>query len=229
MVPAAAILVLLIVMAIFLPGGRLPLVILAAIYGLAFVAGLFVLSVYLASAYVYLSLSIAKRQSLSLAQLKTVAWAKMWYIFIVNFLVGLINQVVTAVQIIPLIGAVISLVLSVLISAFMAPATYILVDQNQNPIEAMKDSYNLVRAKGHMSVFVKMVLVFTVILMAAIMLFVLIFVLPAVMLLANKLILLGSIWITISAVVLFVLIIYSSLAYQICLAKRYLQVKPAQD
>jgi hypothetical protein len=227
MVPTGAVLALLIVLSIYVSTGRAFLITLAVIYGLAFIAGVFLLGVYLSSAYVNLGLAIAQRKTLSLAELKTNAWKKMWYIFVVNFLVSLINQIASLIQIIPFFGAIVSLVLTVLIAAFMAPAALMVVDKNQDPIEAMKDSYDLVKAKGNLGIFVKMLLVFTVLIIALIFVLVFVFVVPAILFLQHNMVLLGSIWIALIVVAWFLVIVYMALAYQISIAKRYLQVKPA--
>lgn len=226
-VPAAAVLVLFIVLAIYVHSARLVLIPLAVVYGLAFVAGLFLLGVYLSSAYVNFGLAIAQRKTLSIGELKTNSWHKMWYIFVVNFLVSLINQIASLIQIIPFLGAIVSLVLTVLIAAFMAPATFMVIDKNQDPIEAMKDSYNLVKAKSNLGVFVKLLLVFMVLIILFVFVFILVFVVPAVLFLQKNMVLAGSIWLAISAVAWFFIIIYATLAYHISVAKRYLQVKPA--
>lgn len=223
-IPAAALLALLIVMAVSLESVRTLMIILAILYGLAFVAGAFVLSIYLASAYVNLALATALRQKLPTAELKTQAWSSMWQIFVVNFLVALMNQAVGLLQIIPFLGAIAGLVLSVLITAFMAPATFIVVHKKSDPIAAIGASYNLVKVKGNLSLFVKLVLVFALVIFLVIFALILALIIPAVLLFTAKLILLGSIWVAIAAVALFAVIVVTQMAYQIALAKRYLQV-----
>ncbi len=223
-VPAIAILALLVVLAIVLETAKVVFVLLAVLYTLAFIVAAFILGVYLASAYVNLALATAQGHTITTAELKTRAWSSMWRIFVVDFLISLTYQIANVVQVLPFIGSLIGLVLTVLVMAFMAPAVYMVVHQQLDPIAAMQASYKLVAAKQHLGVFVKIILVFMLLIFLVMLVFSLVFIVPAVLFFLGHMAIVGSIWAALGAVVFFVIVVVSQLAYRIALAKRYLQL-----